>query len=103
MQQFQNFTRRLCVEVARRFVSDKQCWICHDGPRDRHALFLTARQLPGVVIHPVLQADNLEGRFDVVVALTTRQRCQRQGEFDILVGRQHGDEIVHLKDESHVP
>src|SRR5947207_4341191 len=44
-QQVENRLSRAGVEVARRLVSEKEARLGHEGPRDRHALLLSARQL----------------------------------------------------------
>ena len=39
----------------------------------------------------------------MLAALGFRETCEQQREFDVLVRRQHRDEVVHLEDEPDVP
>jgi len=67
---------------------------------DGHALFLSAGELAGIVIHALGQADDAERGLHVLAALGLGEFCEQQGQLDILKGGEHGDEVVHLKDEA---
>jgi len=88
----------LRVEVAGGLVGE------HDrGPRceragDRHALLLPTRQLGRAVAQAVAEPDHVNEFVEpglVGVATGDRQR-----QHDVLVGRQHGDEVERLEDEA---
>src|SRR5262245_53551642 len=53
---------RLRVEVARRLVSQQQARATHHPARHRHPLLLTARELAGAMVEPVLQTYPLQER-----------------------------------------
>ena len=70
--------RRTRIQVARRLVRHQQRRISRDRPGDRNALLLTAGKLPRIVIGPVAQPNQLQGRLDMLAALAPRERSQRQ-------------------------
>src|SRR2546430_708277 len=63
---------------------------------------VSAGELAGVVTHAVGQTDDSESGFDVLAALRTRKLRQKQWKFDVLIGGEHGNEVVHLEDETDV-
>ena len=103
LQQRQHFRARLRVEVARRLVREQERRIGHDRARDRHALLLSARQLPGIVAGAVGEPHDAEGGHHVVAALLLREAREQQRQLDVLERRQHGNEVVQLEDEPDVP
>src|SRR5438874_241147 len=85
-----------------RLVSEQQRRIRDDRPRDRDALLLSARELPRVVLLAIGQPDDAERRHHVLAALFLGERGQQQRQLDVLERRQHGNQVVELKDEADV-
>jgi hypothetical protein len=50
----------LLIEVPGRFVTQEKSWLHDQRAREGHALFLTARQLTGMVIESLTQSDLLQ-------------------------------------------
>src|SRR5439155_14582643 len=99
-EQLEDLAARLRVEVARRLVGEDDGGLRNQGAGDRDALLLTAGQLRGAVLTPVLQTDVLEellepGSIDLLAR-------DRQGERDVLLRREHRQEIEELEDEADV-
>ena len=92
----------LRVEIGRRFVCDDQGRGLDQCPGDGDALLLPPRQLGGASIHELTQADGLERLRHAVASLACRHvTAESQGEFDILKGRQDGDEVEALKNKAN--
>src|SRR5574337_366538 len=53
-------------------------------------------------MHAVPQTDDRQCRLHVPAALRLRQAGEEQRQLDVLEGGEHGDEVVHLKHESHM-
>jgi len=51
----------------------------------------------------VAQADQIERRHHLLAALPRGQGQQQQRQFDVLVRRQHGHQMIELENEAHVP
>src|SRR5918993_4346816 len=62
-------------------------------------VFLTARQLPRVVLEPIGEAHDLERGQRPLPALLLRELRQQQRQLDVLECREHGNEVVELEDE----
>ena len=96
-------SRVLRVEVAGRLVGDEDGRVGDDGARDGDALLLAAGELPRVVVHAVVEADD-------VAAPSRRARAARffeslreqQRQLDVLERGEHRDQVVHLEDEADV-
>ena len=54
------------------------------------------------MVSAIGQAHQLQGRLNLAASLGLRQGRQQEGQFNILKGRVHRDEIEALKDEAHV-
>src|SRR5579859_6066374 len=54
--QSHDFIRALAVQIARWLVAQQERRVGHNRARNRHALLLSTRKLPRVVIHPVHQS-----------------------------------------------
>ena len=74
------------VEVAGRFVTEKEGRIGDDGPGDGHPLLLSAGQLAGIVLHAVGQSDDRQRGLDVFPALCLGQPGQEKRQFHVLKG-----------------
>ena len=69
---------------------------------DGDPLLLTARQLAGVVIHPVFETHDAQGGLRALPALCARELGEKQRQLDVFDGREHRHEIVGLKVEADV-
>ena len=70
LQQLEHLRCGLRIEVARGLVADDQLRISCEGPRNRNALLLPARELGRQVIEHVAETDE----FEVVPAVSKRSR-----------------------------
>src|SRR5262245_53847595 len=60
-EEVENLLGGFCIEVAGWLVGDDKSRIRHESPGDANALLLAAGELPGSVVHPILQADERQG------------------------------------------
>ena len=70
------------------------------GAGDGHALLLPAAQLVRAVVGAVGQVDRFEQLGDPLAALGRALPVQQQRHFDVLIGRQGGDEGKELEDKA---
>src|SRR5207244_4912952 len=73
-----------------------------DSTRNSHALLLPTRKLSRIMPHAVSQTYRFEGGFDVRLSVRFAQMRQKQRQFNILEGRQYGNEIIKLKYQSNL-
>jgi hypothetical protein len=97
-----DFIGAFAVEVAGGLVAEEEGGVGDDGASDGDALFLTARELAGEVIHAVGKADDRKGGFYVGAALGLRELGEKKRELHVLEGGENRDEVIHLKDEADV-
>ncbi|CAE7229328.1 bsn, partial [Symbiodinium necroappetens] len=90
------------VEVSGRLVGDEDGGVGDDGAGDGDALLLAAGELAGEVVGAVRDTHPLQRTGDAIVALPARERVDEQGELDVLVGSEDGDEVVELEDVADV-
>ena len=76
--------------------------IGHDRARDADALLLAAGQLPRIVLGALGEADDFQRDARALSPLRLRQLRQQQRQLDVLLGRQHGQQVVELEDEPDV-
>ena len=103
LQQVEDLVARLPIEVAGRLVAQQQRRVRHDGAGDADPWFLPARELPRIVLRAVLEADHRERRRHVVPPVGARERREQQRQLDVLLRRQHRQQVVELEDEADVP
>jgi len=87
LEQRHDLGRHVGVEVAGRLVGQQQHRLVDQRACDRHALLLAARQLQGVGVHLVVQADRLQRRKGAPLALLRRHRQDLQHEGDVFQDR----------------
>ena len=101
-QQVKNLVGELGVDVARRLVRNDDLGIVDQCARQTDALLLAARQLGGLVLHFVLQADQIEhighALFDGGSALADRTHGKRHVVKDVHLV----DQAEVLKDDAHM-
>src|SRR5699024_3607658 len=90
------------IEVAGGFVGEEEVGVGDDGAGDGDALFLAAGELAGEVVEAVAQAHEVEGGRGVFAAAGAGEAGEFEGQFDVLQGGQHGDEVERLEDEAQV-
>ena len=73
-----------------------------DGAGDADALLLAARQLARVVLGAFGEPDDLQRDARPLSPLRLRQLRQQQRQLDVLLGRQHRQQVVELEDEPDV-
>src|SRR5712664_942335 len=90
----------LAVQVAGGLIAKQEGRVRDDGPRDGDALFLPPGKLPRIVIHAVGEIDDTESGFHVFAPLRLRELGQQQRKLDVLKRREHGNQVVHLKNKA---
>ena len=96
-QQPQHLRARGAVEVAGRLVREHDGRTGDEGAGDGDTLLLATRKLRWPVGAAIIEADGVDQMVDpraVDVAAG-----DRQGQDDVLLGRQHGQEVERLEDE----
>jgi hypothetical protein len=93
----------VAVEVARRLVGQHQRRLAHDGPGDGDPLPLTARQLPGAVVHAMAEPHPLERGASPDQAPTQGLAGVHQPHSDVLDRGLPLDEVELLEHEPDVP
>ena len=71
------------VKCRRRLVGQDQLWPFYDGACDRHALLLTARHLPGIVVRPIRQlhlGDRLLGTHGLINQFGNKLHVLQRGQ-----------------------
>jgi acyl-CoA thioesterase-1 len=102
-QQGQDLAAVVAVQVAGGFVGQEDQGVGDQGPGDGHALLLTAGQLGGKMSPPLVHADQLQCPDSTAPGLSGRQAGDGQGEGNILLGRQHVEEVKGLEDDADPP
>ena len=72
-QQLHNRRTGFTVKVTSRFVSEQYCRLGDGGPCYRNPLFLTARELAGVVLVTVANTNYIKYFCDSAVAILPRK------------------------------
>ena len=88
------------IEVAGRFVGEKNCRLAGEGARDRDALLLAAGKLAGQMFGAMSHADALERFGDELFSLACSHSAIGQRQFDVFVNGQVTDQIEALEDEA---
>ncbi len=102
LQQIEDLIARLAVEVAGRLVAQQQRRIGNDRARDADALLLTAGQLARLVLGAFAQSHQAQRCAGALATIRGRQRGQQQRQFDVALGGQHRQQVVHLEHEADV-
>ena len=103
LQQVEDLVARLAVEVAGGLVAQQERRIGDDRARDADALFLAARQLARLVLGALAQDRRGSSAAPTRLrAIRGGQRSQQQRQLDVALGRQHRQQVVHLKHEADV-
>ena len=97
-----DFVGALAVQVAGRLVAEQESRVGDDGAGNGDALLLSAGELARIMIHALGEADDAERGFNVLAPLGFGELGEEQRQLDVLKGREHGDEVVHLEDEADV-
>ena len=95
--ELQDLIARRRVEVSRGLVGQDQGRLLDDGPRDGDALLLAAGEFVGVAVFLPLEAYPLQG---VAGGLRLDPAGKLERQEDVLVGRQGGQEVEELEDET---
>src|SRR5258706_73795 len=102
MNQLHDFVGALAVEVAGGLVAKEKGRVSDDGARDGDALRLSAGELARIMVHAFRQADDAKRGFDVLAAFGFGELGEQQRQLDVLECGEHGNEVVHLEDETDV-
>src|SRR5690606_20936348 len=82
-----------------RFVEEQDLRVWSQRSSQRHALTLTARQLPRVAFGKTAQPDDVEQLVDAGPDLVARFAAHRQPETDVVFDRQMPKQRIVLEDE----
>ena len=88
------------VEIAGRLVGEQHRWLCDNGPGDRHALHLSARELRRCVRFPAGEPDRGERFARTLVPLACADAAIDERELHVLERGCAVEQIESLKDES---
>src|SRR5205823_5913391 len=100
LEEVEETRRGVGVERGGRLVREDERGLAHDRARDGRALPLASRERGGP---PVLQArepDGRERRARAPHALLLGELADPERERDVLLGGEHGDQLVRLEDEA---
>ena len=93
---------QLGVQVGQRLVQQQQARPQHDGPGQRHALLLPARQVGRQPRREVLETDRAQRLAHALAQLRRRHLAQPQPEGHVLEGTQVREQRVGLEHEPDV-
>src|SRR6185436_12625357 len=99
LKEIEDFVSGLAVEIARWLVAKEQRRVVDDGARDADTLFLTARELPRIMLRSICQPNDLQRDLRALAPLFATERRQQQRQLDIALRGEHGQQVVELKDE----
>src|SRR5712692_6938399 len=102
INQRHDLVRALAVQVAGGLIAKQESRVRDNGASDSDALLLSAGKLARVVMHAIGQIDDAERGLHVLAALRFRELGQQQWKLDVLIGGEHGNQVVHLKYETNV-
>jgi hypothetical protein len=88
------------VEIAGRLVGEQEAGASGEGARDRHALLLAAGQSARSVRTPIGEADARQDLAGHPKRLRFRNSGDAVRHRDVLLGREFGQQVVELEDES---
>src|SRR5712691_8699603 len=97
-----DFIRALAVQVAGGLIAKQESRVRDNGASNGDALLLPAGKLARIVMHAIGQIDDAERGFHVLAALRFRELGEQQWKLDVLIGGEHGNQVVHLKYETDV-
>ena len=99
-QQIHHLLAGLAVQVAGRLVGQQDFGFGGEGTRHRDALLLTARQLAGIMLEPMAEADGMQDVAGAGEGVLTAGEFQRHG--DVLQRRHGGDKVEILEHDAYV-
>src|SRR5690349_5940365 len=99
-QQRQHFLRALGIELPGGLVEENHRWIGDDRARDADTLLLSAGELSRIVVQTIVEPDDAQREPNALVSLLLRQRREKQGQLDVLIGRQNRQQVELLKHET---
>src|SRR5689334_11995323 len=100
LEEAHDFLAGLRVEVARRFVGEKNRGLVDERARDRDALTLSTRQLVRAVSHSRAELDPLERASRAPFAILCRHSRIHERKLDVPERRRTGKKIEGLEDEA---
>ncbi len=96
------------VEVAGRFVGEKDSWLIHQGAGDGDALALAAAEMLGAVPEAVIQAHFFQQVFGPVAEFSFFDAEAERGVFDhggqhrVFQDVQFWEQMIELEDEAEL-
>ena len=77
--------------------------VVHQGPRDRAALLLAARELGGAMAHATCQAHLRQDLFGARTRRARRRAADQQRHHDVLQSRKLAQEMMKLEHKTELP
>ena len=102
LEEIHDLLSRVSIQVSRGLVGEEECRIGDNGSRNGNPLLLTSGELAGIMLHPVLQADQTQSRLDVIVPLRLAQPGEQERQLHVFKSREHGNQVEGLKNKSDV-
>jgi hypothetical protein len=102
LQKIDDTACRILVERSSRLIGENQLGAVHKRAGDRDALPLAPRQGPRLVVDPVSKPEAIEDRSTALSHLARRAVAELHRHFDVFVGRQRIEQIVHLEDKADI-
>ena len=93
---------QLCVQIGKRLVHQQNLGPQHQHARERHALLFAARELIGIALLGVPQADHRQTFAHLRSERVSRQPANTQTVGNVLKNRHVREKRIVLKDKSHV-
>ena len=98
-----NAVARLPVQIAGRFVAQKESRIGHDAAGNADALLLAAGERARIMFGPLRKPHHVQRGRHVLPALRFGKVCQQKRQFDVPLRVEGRHQIVELKNKSNMP
>ena len=102
LQKIEDLLRGLRIQRRGRLITEEHLRIRRERPGDRHTLLLSTRQLSRIVLHPVLEADELQQLHRPRLCLFLLDPCDLQRESNISKKIPLIQEVKLLEDHAHL-
>jgi len=100
LEEREHLGARVGVEVAGRLVGEDQRGLGHQSPGDPDPLLLAARELGGLMVQSIAQAEALEGLLGLSETLAAADALVHQGRGHVLQGARARQQVVALEHEA---
>src|SRR5690625_823386 len=102
LKKVEYLTAERFIKVSSRLVGEENGWIHDEGAREGDALLLASGQLGGAVVEPVTQSYAFKQGLGTCKRVFFGRSCDQGGHGCVLETRKFGEQVVELKNESHI-